>query len=99
MKSFKIKLNPSAKEDIQESIKWYNSKVPGLGKNFHQEIKNAFEAIRLTKFYQVRYDEVRCLPIKKYPYMIHFSVDEANLQIIIRAVFNTHRDPKIWKRK
>lgn len=99
MKGFKIKINASAKNDIQEGIKWYNLKVDGLGRNFHQEVKEAFEAIRSVKFFQIRYDEVRCLPLKKYPYMIHYSVDEVNRQIVIRAVFNTYRDPNIWKRK
>lgn len=99
MKDYKIKINASAKLDIQEGIKWYNSKVAGLGRSFHQEVKEAFEAIRSVKFFQIRYDEVRCLPLKIFPYMIHYSVDETNWQIVIRAVFNTYREPNIWKRE
>jgi hypothetical protein len=94
---FRIKIDKDAKLDIQEGIYWYNSRKKGLGKEFHQEVKDFFDVLRNTQFFQVRYDETRCLPLKKFPYMIHYSVDEKNQMIIVRAIFNTSRNPKIWK--
>jgi hypothetical protein len=94
---FRIKIDKDAKLDIQEGIYWYNSRKKGLGKEFHQEVKDFFDVLRNTQFFHVRYDETRCLPLKKFPYMIHYSVDEKNQMIIVRAIFNTSRNPKIWK--
>lgn len=99
MNLYKIKIETFAKQDIQKDIRWYNSKKKGLGKEFHQEIKDHFEILKAIKFFQIRYDEVRCLPLKRFPYMIHYSVDEDRKLVIVRAVFNTHRDPEIWKRR
>ncbi len=95
--TFKIKTEPEAKQDIQEGIDWYNEKQKGLGRKFHSQIKASIKHIKTNPFFMVRYNGIRCLPVKKYPYMIHFTVNE-DLQIItIRAVFNTSKDPNDWK--
>ncbi len=94
---FKLKIEPLAKFDIQTEIKYYNSKQKGLGKQFHNEIKIDFDAIKLNPFYQIRYDNVHCLPLKKFPAMIHYTIDELSKTITIRAVINTYKNPdKNW---
>jgi hypothetical protein len=42
---FKIKVEPLAKFDIQNEIKYYNSKQSGLGKKFHEELKIYLKSI------------------------------------------------------
>lgn len=64
---FRIKIDKDAKLDIQEGIYWYNSRKKGLEKEFHQEVKDFFDVLRNTQFFQVRYDETRCLPLKRFP--------------------------------
>lgn len=98
MSEFKVKINAAAKIDIQNGIKWYNSKLPGLGISFHQEVKKTIDSIRLTKFFQVRYGEVRCVPVRRFPFMIHFTVDEAKKRIVVRSVFHNGMDPNQWKK-
>lgn len=91
--AFKFKIEPIAKQDIQQEINHYNSQQKGLGKKFHAEARFYFKAIKQNPFYAVRYDNVHCLPLKKFPAMIHYTTDEQNKTIIIRAVINTHKDP------
>jgi len=93
-----FKINPQAKIDIQEQIHYYNDQKKGLGKRFHNDVKATFKAIRKTPFYQIRYKEVRCLPLKKFPAMVHYTVDENINTITIRAVFHTAQNPKKWNR-
>lgn len=90
---FKIKVEPLAKFDIQNEIKYYNSKQSGLGKKFHEELKVYFKAIAQNPLYGIRYDNVRCLPLKKFPTMIHYTLNETKQIVIVRAVINTHKDP------
>ncbi len=91
---YKLLIEPLAKFDIQNEINYYNFKQKGLGKKFHTEVKTYLKAIKLNPFYQIRYDDIHCLPLKTFPIMIHYSVDEANKVIIIRALINTSRDPE-----
>jgi toxin ParE1/3/4 len=94
---FKIKLNLDARNDIQNNIDWYNEQQKNLGKKFLDEIKTYIQKLKSIPFFQIRYDNVRCLPLKKFPFMIHYTIDEDEKVIIIRAILNTHRDPSIWK--
>lgn len=91
--AFKLKIEPLAKFDIQTEINYYNSKQKGLGKRFHAEVKTYFNGIKAAPFYQIRYDDIHCLPLKKFPAMIHYSIDDANKLVTIRAIINTNKNP------
>jgi hypothetical protein len=94
---------PIARTDIQNAIKWTTmmQQSIGLGRSFQAEL-NAHLLISPAKrfpFFQNRYEEVRCLPLKKFPFMAHFTVNEKAQQVVIHAVFHTSLHPKAWKRK
>ena len=93
--AYKLQIEPLAKADIQEQINYYNAKVKGLGKKFHTEVKASLKAIQRSPFFQVRYDDVHCLPLKKYPAMIHYTINETTKTIIVNLVMSTHKDSKL----
>lgn len=95
---FSIKSEPEAQEDIQEGIDWYNKIQPGLGRRFHLEVKSKILKLKTNPFFQIRYDDVHCLPLEKFPFMIHYTINEADKIITIKAVFNTSKNPENWKR-
>lgn len=86
---FTIKIEPEAELDNQDGITWYNKQQAGLGRTFHISVKEHLEILKTNPYYQIRYDGVRCLPLKKFPYMIHFTLDEKNKRVIVHAIFNT----------
>lgn len=76
-KKFSINIEPEAFNDIQEAINYYNRCKPRLGKKFLETVKKHIDL--LEKYHQsfaIRYDNIRCLPIKKFPYMIHYQFCE-----------------------
>jgi len=97
-KKFSINIEPEAFNDIQEAIDYYNRCKPGLGKKFLKTIKDQIGL--LAKYHQsfaIRYDNICCLPIKRFPYMIHYQVCEDKNEISIKGVFCTHQNPENWK--
>lgn len=96
MSSFQLYISESAVDDINNAIIYYNQKVPGLGKKFSSQVKKAVKAIQTNPFFQVRYDNTRCIPLKSFPYMLHFTVDEPKLTIEIFGVINTSLDPELF---
>jgi toxin ParE1/3/4 len=97
MPLYKIRIEERALVDIQQAFDYYEAKQAGLGVRFNQSVFHSFEILRQNPFYQVRYDTFRCLPVKKFPYMIHYEVEEAQEVIHVFAVINTHLDPdKNW---
>ena len=94
MHSFKFKIQPRVYDEIQNGITYYNKKQKGLGLRFHKAVKSSFQTIRENPFYQIRYENVRCFPVTKYPFMVHYIIDEPNNTIIVYALINTHLNPE-----
>lgn len=92
MRTSKVVISSRAKGDIQEVISWYNVKQPDLGKRFHKLIKQAISIISLNPHFAIKYDDVRCLKVKKFPYLIHYIIDGEVVYIL--AVICTHRNPE-----
>ncbi len=70
-------------QDIQQAIDYYEEQQPGLGEQFEDTLNEYLLKLEQNPFFQIRYDNVHCIPLKKYPYMIHFTVDE-QVQLILR---------------
>ena len=90
--AFSVRISREARDDIQQAILWYNGRRKGLGRNFFSAVQSAILVLKINPFFQIRYDNIRCLPLSKFPYMIHYSVDVAQQVIFIYAVLNTYRD-------
>jgi hypothetical protein len=95
---FEILLEPYAIIDIQEAIAFYDTEHQGLGRKFENSLNRLFVGLEKYPFYAVRYDEVRCLPMRRFPFMIHFTVNEVSTQVIIRAVLHTSSNPERWNK-
>ncbi len=93
MPSFKIRIEQRALLDMQQAFDYYETQQTGLGVRFNQSVFHSLDVLKRNPFYQVRYDSFRCLPVKKFPYMIHYEVDEATESVIVYAVINTHLNP------
>ncbi len=96
---YDIFIEPLALQDIQKAIDYYDEQQIGLGDAFEEILDNHFTSIEINPFFQIRYDDVHCLPVKKYPYMIHYTINEADKIVTIKAVFNTSKDPQNWKNR
>jgi hypothetical protein len=101
MKLYQVLIDPSALIDIQKATDWYNEQLPGLGSRFKSQVVAQINLLAKShKLYILRYKKVRCMLIRKFPYLVHFTVDANRGVIEVFAVFHTSRSPKIWlKRK
>ncbi|HAM99324.1 MAG TPA: type II toxin-antitoxin system RelE/ParE family toxin [Marinilabiliales bacterium] len=100
MRKYKVKIEPEALEDIQEITDWYNGAQAGLGKRFQKTAIRLMNSLSTDpQIYAIRYNEIRCVLIKKFPYLAHFYVNDENNTVEILAVISTDRNPKIWQEK
>lgn len=93
MKTYKVIADERVKLDLQEAGSFLESRKKGLYKEFLKDYRIALEKIKTNPFYQVRYKDVRCLPLAIFKYMLHFKIDEQNFSVTIYAVISTHRNP------
>ncbi len=84
--SFEIIINKKAVNDIQEIIEYYEKQRYGLGDKFEKALFEYIEVLETNPNFRTRYDKIRCLPIKAFPYMIHFSLNKDKKIVRILAV-------------
>ncbi len=93
---FKVIIDNRAFKDIDEAVSYYQKISPQVTKRFVTDIRNATKALAKNPFFQIRYKDYRCLPLKKSPFMIHYVVDEKRNVVNIYALINTAKDTDKW---
>lgn len=100
MKRYNLKIEPEALVDIQEITNWYNQQRNGLGGQFQKAVIKQIDSLsKNPQAFAIRYSEIRCVAIKKFPYMVHFFVNETDNSVEILAIISTDRNPKVWQEK
>ena len=92
-----FELTEDAKFDVGEAILWYYNQNNDVSDEFKFYLSEGINRIFLNpSLFQFKYSDVRVHFIEKFPYGIHYKVNESILQII--GVFHTKRSPKNWDR-
>jgi len=92
----KVRLISPANIELDETVRFYNHQLPGLGFRFFQEIKATVERIRFMPEAWPKTGERtrRCL-LKGFPYALLYIVEID--EILITAVAHLHRDPEHYR--
>ena len=96
--AFELIVDPRALQDIQTAIDYYDDKQEGLGKRFDIELDEYLLLLEVNPYFQIRYDHIHCLPLRTFPYMIHFEIDNKKLVVTVVAVLFTDVSTEKWKR-
>lgn len=100
MPRYRISIDPDALQDIQDATDWYNKQLPGLGTRFLTQVRAQINSLKKrANIYAVRYEDVRCMLIKQFPFLVHFTIDEKQRAVEIFAIFHTSRNPQIWLKR
>ncbi len=91
---YSIFITPAATDDIAVAIEYYNTLSPDLGYRFADQVTNYFDRIAaLPTASAIRYKNIRCKPVKRFPYLITYTIEETTRSIHILRVFNTYQEP------
>ncbi|WP_322551155.1 hypothetical protein [Flavobacterium psychraquaticum] len=97
--NFEIEILKRASLEIDEISEYYESLVDGLGTKFYIELSFYIETLHYIPFFEKKYKLIRVLPLKKFPYSIHFSVNESEKIVEIHAVTCDYQNPETLKIK
>ena len=95
--SFKLIISPLAEIDLTEAYTHYADISFRVLSSFDKEVEEAYNILENSPFFNERYKNVRGLPLKTFPYIIFYTLDEIHKTIEIRSIFNTHQDPKKYR--
>ncbi|WP_296684971.1 type II toxin-antitoxin system RelE/ParE family toxin [Flavobacterium sp.] len=95
-----LKIDIDAFKDIQEAIEWYELQLKGLGNRYKIQTIKSINSLKKNPFvFSIKYNDIRCRKIEKFPFLIHYIIDENKKIITVYAVFHTSRNPEIWKKR
>lgn len=98
MLHYNILIHEDAVNDIQEIVIWYNNQQQNLGNRFKNQLIKQINSLKKNPMiFSIRYDNIRCMLVKKFPFLIHFSISTESKTVSIFAVLHTSRNPKIWE--
>jgi mRNA-degrading endonuclease RelE of RelBE toxin-antitoxin system len=93
--NFNVILNNSLSDDIQEAVNYYKSKNKDLGARFYNKVKAKLKTLKKDALlYQIKYNNIRCLSVDKFPYLIHYNLDQNTNTVFVFALICTHKNPK-----
>jgi hypothetical protein len=97
---FKVEYNPDFFDDIKQAVKWYNDQQMGLGDRLLTNIRKQTALLSTSALqFAIKYDNIRCICIKKFPFLIHYRVNEETKAIKVEALIHTSRNPKYWEER
>jgi plasmid stabilization system protein ParE len=99
MKKFNIRILNQASEELQEAFDYYHQINPKIAKKFFNQTNIALNDLKKNPFYQIRYDEFRMKIVKKFPYIIHFIVDQKNDTVLVYGIRNSYQNPDSYPKK
>lgn len=91
--SYSFVNRPAVKVDIINATNYYKKINPELAKQFLFRIREAKAYIALSPIgFQIKYNNVRTLLLRQFPYHIHYLIDDTKQQIIILAVIHAYKN-------
>ena len=89
-----VKKRSLADQDTTEAAVWYDEQSPGLGSDFLDDVQSALATLqRNALFYAVRFEDVRCLRLRRFKgYGVYYLI-QAN-EVWVLAVLHGAREVK-----
>lgn len=92
--AYRIIVSPRAQTEIEDAIDYYAFHSVDAPRNFISILSDTYKILEEKPIQRVRYKNVRAVKIKRFPYLLHFVINEANNTVKILSCFHNKRNPK-----
>lgn len=94
--SYRFGIRDKALAEMQQAFDWYEEQEIGLGDKFISELEKHFEIIyKNPQTFKRSYKLYREIPLKKFPFLVVYFIDDDENLIVVASVFHTSRNPSV----
>ncbi|GGC09856.1 type II toxin-antitoxin system RelE/ParE family toxin [Dyadobacter sediminis] len=95
MSLYKIEVLKIAEVELSEAYNWYEKQQKGLGNRLINEVSKYMNSMAENPFkYPSRYNnELYFAPLKIFPFLIAYWVDNQKSTVFVVSIFHTSRNP------
>jgi toxin ParE1/3/4 len=92
---FEVELLFQAENELSDAYDWYEEQQLGLGSRLFNEVNHYLQLVEKNPFhFPVKYQqELRTAPLKIFPYLVIYWIDERKSTIFVTSIFHTSRKP------
>jgi plasmid stabilization system protein ParE len=98
--SWRVVIRPEVEQDVAEAAAWYESRQPGLGVEFVEEVIRVWDALAENPLLNSRRHprkNIRWRYPDRFPYRVIYEVDETRQTVIVAAVLHAARHDHHWQ--
>ena len=93
-----IRRHPEAEAEMEASAKFYDERLPGLGREFVLEIQHSVRQIELFPPAGRRLSKnIRQRPVRRFSFNVLYAFDGNDIFVI--AIMHQSRKPGYWKKR
>lgn len=90
---FKILISPRALVEIEDALDYFHLNSTEAPKQFLNSIQNTFRNLQLNPFLEIKYNNIRSIRIRKFPFSFYFTINEVLGIIRILSCFHHKLNP------
>lgn len=92
--AYKINVSYKVQKEVYKAIDFYNDVSELVPAKFIDAIQETYLKLSVNPFYQIRKNTIRAIPVKGFPYLLLFSINEQNREVRILSCFHTSKNPR-----
>jgi toxin ParE1/3/4 len=94
----KVVYHPEAESELVQAARFYESRVPGLGIRFLDEIDASITILSHSpETYRIVEGNLRKFTLRKFPFSLYYRIIPGGLRIL--AVKHASRNPDYWRHR
>ena len=100
--NWRVEFRPEVEHDLAEAAGWYESRQPGLGTEFVEEIILVWDALAKNPLLHARRHprkHIRWRYPERFPYRVIYEVLEKEHSVVVAAVLHAARADIHWRRR
>lgn len=98
--SYNLVLHRPAQDDFEKAFEWYAARSVNAAENFIVEVESTLQLISNNpRRWRNEHNNFRELGVKKFPYVIIYTLDEKAQLVTVTAIFHTSKNPRKKNRK
>lgn len=90
---YQIDILDSAKKEIRIADDYYAEISKSISDRFLKELKLTLSYLELNPYFPKRYNDLWTIPLKKFPYLLFYTIDEKKKLVKIISCFHTSQNP------
>ena len=95
---FQLEFDSRVVNDTQFIYEYYNHlQLYDVADLFLKQINKIYDLLEQNPFlFQIYYKDIHCAVVKKFPFLIHYHINEANHSVMVLAIYSTNKKP-LWE--